>query len=341
MKKCTYCGKEYSDEATFCPNDASPLENVSSNQPSRPAAKSASSGNLSELPLHVRRRPAILNHQQNWLTISKEGLALHDNHPPLFFLWNEIARISLLGTRTQSLIFGHTTWGSILIELNGFEASPVVVSTQGSERNPKEVFEIIKASCNNYRNGKSVPPLDRVFPKLALALQHLPMKISFPKAASRNGLVMGLVIFLLLYLGPVVAVIFFDKQYRLSHGLSFFAYLFKSLYSTLPTLGLFGMLGFGMIILYGRRLANRDPVLILTEDGFTYRRGWKHFSIAAHQITDFQFRLGSRQMTVAWRDHRKLSTRLKLRGLDHAPNEIYYMLKHLKDCHWLGKKVQC
>ena len=46
MKRCTYCGREYLDEATVCSLDHQPLESVGS--PSTTAAPPASNGDLND-----------------------------------------------------------------------------------------------------------------------------------------------------------------------------------------------------------------------------------------------------------------------------------------------------
>jgi len=310
MKKCSYCGKQHPDEATICDLDGEPLGDH------RPL-KNSPSNQYVELPLHFKRRLTIIGEPVDWLTISKEGLTWNESLPPLFLKWNEIARLDLSGTRTQSGIFWHTTWNHLVITLNSFEVSPILINVIGAEPKPKEVFGIITSTYNTFRNGKSVPPLERVFPKLAQAIEHLPLKIGFTKGDCIRGLVLGVIIFLLLFLGPVVAL-----------GAAGDSALDASLF-----LSPFAGIGLGMIILYGLRLAHRDPVVTLTKDGLAYRRGLKNLSIPGHQIIDIQ--LGaSTKLIVVLRDKRTRSVHLKLGGLAHASDEIACMAKHLCASCW-------
>jgi hypothetical protein len=308
MKKCSYCGRECSDDLEVCPIDEMPLEGVGPLKDVSSNPKKAADQPLA-LPLRLQRH--IFNEPIDWLTISKEGLTWHESLPPLSLKWNEIASLHLRGTQTRNVFFSRTNWDYIVLKVNGFELSPIVINVQGSNRRLKDVLNIITSTLTAFRTGRPVPPWAQVFPKLALAIEHLPVKIGFAKGHCFGFLMLGTMIFFCLFLLPIFCLN--DAGARLM------AALFLS-----PI----GGISLGMIILNGFRLVRHAPILTLTENGLIYRRGWKDLSISWHQIIELQYQpLGKK--VVVLNDQRTRPISLKLGGLEHTPPAIFYMTKHL------------
>jgi len=242
--------------------------------------------------------------------------------PPLSFRWNEIANLTLQGTRTQSGFFWHTDWRQIVVTVNGFEESPFCLNIKGSDRPPKEVFALVNLTWKSFRNGRIIPSIDRLFPQLSQALERLPLEITIPRANSIRGLAAGLVIFLFLFLIPVIAF-----------GVA-------ELAVSLTCLSLFGVVGLVMILRYGLRLVDRSPRLLLMDGGLSYRRFFKQSFIAGPEISEVKFKARHILQIALKSGQRNRPIQLDLRGLNRAPHEIFYLVKHLHAKFWAQAGVK-
>lgn len=324
MKNCTSCGKEYPDAASVCAICHEPLKAFIP-----PAAIPTPNRQPSELPIHSEKTVEnVMLFDGTYatrlkigsLTISNEGFTFA-SAPPVTLLWNEITAIILSTTRenfaVQSMV--------ISLFIYGFETPIIVLTVSASGRKSartlrcKQLFDSLSSSWQTYRTGVSIPPVYRVWPEVAKAADALPVSIGFERKGIIWRAVIGVLMFLLLFLLPEIGIFGGGNN---SAGEKVFAGVWL-----LP----FGVVG-AILAFLGFRAMDRRPKLILSAEGFSFHRGGEQMAVDRREICGVVLHGGHLLVTIKATPSRIL--RLKVSGLERRPGAILVMTRHLLATIW-------
>ena len=148
MKRCTYCGKTYPDEASLCGVDARPLRQVQ---------EAAFSGAL-VFPIEIGflaggmglAGPSADQAREHGpvLTLSKTGLTYRRVGPATFVTWNRV-------TRTELMASAENGGGSATIRLGLRNSGTMSLELQvaGLEKTPQQIHDLIRFAARSFRTS--------------------------------------------------------------------------------------------------------------------------------------------------------------------------------------------